>query len=129
MNNLARAELIRELEHMQRHGTPMAMLGITVRKTQYLLIAGRDDGMFSLDYPREGWSDIIRACRFTLFCRKRGFRLRKERWRNVPVVRASIGSVPVDVAQTIAECFLTVFQVSGPFGLSLQRLDCPPGAA
>jgi hypothetical protein len=99
---------------------------MTVRETPYILVVTLKDGAFSLDYPHTGWLDVIRAHRFASFCRRRGFPVRKEMWGKGCTSCALIGSAATDAAQTIGECFSTVYRVSGPFGVNLQGFGWRP---
>jgi hypothetical protein len=129
MNNAARSDLLLALEHMQQHGDHMSMLVITVRGTSDGLLAGIKEKGFSLDYPRVGWLDFVRAHRFASFCRRRGLSLRTERWGKERVSRAAIGSITVDAVQTIDECLTAVYHHSGPFGLELRGFGWQPLSA
>jgi len=126
MNNDARVKLILELEHLLRHKPAMGALFMTVRETPYMLVVTQKDGMVSLGYPHMGWLDVVRAHRFASFCQARGFRVRKELWWKTRMSCALIGAGATDAAQTIAECFSSVYRVSGPFGVNLQGFGWQP---
>jgi hypothetical protein len=126
MNDTARADLLRELHHMQHHGGRMLMLVMTVRGTSDGLLVGINGKVFSLDYPHAGWLDFVRVHRFASFCRAKGLPLRKETWGKERVSRAAIGSVAADAVQTIDECFSAVYDQSGQFGLELRGIGWQP---
>ena len=128
MNSNARHELIRELTHLQSHGTRMSMLVMTVRTTANGLLAGIEGDVFSLDYPKAGWLDFIRAGRFESFCKERRLLTHRERWGRERVIRAAIGSNPVTAAETIDACFCAVYGESGPFGLELRGFGWQPSS-
>jgi len=87
-----------------------------------MLVATLNDDKISLAYPHIGRFDLRRRYRFASFCRRRGFPMRTELWANVRVSRASIGADAIEAAQGIAECFSSVYRVSGPYGLRLQGM-------
>jgi hypothetical protein len=122
MNPVARDSLIRELEHLVRHGPAGGTLFITVRETSYMLVATLSDDKINLSYPHSGRFDFVRRYRFASFCKMRGFPIRTDLWGNVRVSRASISADAVEAAQGIAECFSSVYRVSGPYGLRLQGM-------
>jgi hypothetical protein len=129
MNNAARTDLLRELEHIQQHGDHMSMLVITVRGTCDGLMAGIKEREFSLDYPHAGWLDFVRVHRFATFCRTRGLSLRTERWGKERVSRAAIGSIAVDAVEIIDRCFAAVYHHSGPFDLDLRGFGWQPSSS
>src|SRR5450756_569835 len=120
MNNNAREKLIFELEHLLLHKPAMGTLFVMVRETPHMLVITLEDGFLSLGYPRTGWLEGLRVRRFAAFCRARGFPVRKKLWWKTRMSCAPIGSTAMDAAQTVAECFTTVYRESGPFGLKLQ---------
>jgi hypothetical protein len=126
MNNDAREKLILELEHLLLNKPAMGTLFVTVREMPYMFVITLQDGLISLGYPHTGWIDVVRAHRFAAFCRARGFPVRKERWWKTRMSCAPIGSTAIDAAQTLVECFSSVYRVSGPFGLKFQGFGWQP---
>jgi hypothetical protein len=122
MNNIARQQLISELEHLVVNKPAMGTLHITIAQTTDMLIVTLEKGAFSLAYPHTGRFDFVRPRRFARFCRERGSAVTKHWWGNVRVSCATIGTTAADAAQTIAECFSNVYDASGPFGLHLQGM-------
>ena len=122
MNNVARQNLIAELEHLITTKPVLGTLLITKAQTTDMLVVTLEKGSFSLAYPHSGRFDFIRSRRFAYFCRKRGSTVTKHWWGDVRVSSALIGKTAADAAQTIAECFSNVYGASGPFGLRLQGM-------
>jgi hypothetical protein len=122
MNPVARENLIRKLEHLVRHEPAGGTLFMTVARTTHMLVATLEDGEISLAYPHTGRFDFLRRYRFGSFCKARGFAMRRDLWGNVRVTRALIGADTTDAAQKIAECFIDIYRLSGPFGLHLQGM-------
>ena len=122
MNSVAREKLILELEHLVRHKPAMGTLFLMARETNHMLVVTLRNGVLDLGYPHTGWLDFVGAHRFLSFCRKRGFLVRKEWWSKTRMSCASIGLVAEDATQTIAECFSSVYSVSGPFGLNIRAM-------
>lgn len=120
MNLTARCNLVRELEHLQKRGTSVSMLVITVRNSSNGFLAGMSGDLFSLDYPVAGWLDFIRVRKFKSFCSQRGFRTQRVTWGKERVIRAIIGSSVEQAAEAIDACFLAVYGESGEFGLELR---------
>ncbi|UGY23057.1 hypothetical protein HU675_0034625 [Bradyrhizobium septentrionale] len=109
MNPIVRENLVRELEHLVQHRPPGGTLFMMVRETPDMLVATLQEGVISLAYPHTGVFDFFRSNRFAAFCRRRGFVVQKEQWHNVRVSYALIGTVAAHAAQTIDECFSSVF--------------------
>jgi hypothetical protein len=126
VNGTAHTDLLRELKHMQQHGGQMLMLVMIVRGTSHGLLAGIKGEVFSLDYPRAGWLDFVRARRFASFCKAKGFPLQNQTWGKERVSRAAIGSVVANAIQTIDECFSAVYNQSGQFDLDLRGFGWQP---
>lgn len=126
MNPIAREELIVELDRLVRYAPVMGTLYMTVRQTPHMLIVTLQDDVISLAYPHARRFDILGSYRFASFCKTRGFKVQKEWWANVRVSRALIGNVASDAAQTIGECFCSIYPVSGPFGLHLRGMGWQP---
>jgi hypothetical protein len=123
VNPVARENLIHELEHLVQHKPPMGTLYITVSRTICMLIAALEDDKISLAYPHTGKFDFVRRYRFASFCKARGFPMRNEIWWNVRVSRAVMSADATDAAQNIAECFSSVYRMSGPYGLRLHHMS------
>jgi hypothetical protein len=119
MNNSARDELIRELEYLQQHGTALSMLFVTARETSCGVVAGIDEGTFTLDYVQAGWLDLFGPMRFKAFCKAQRLATEKRRWGKERGVRARIGSDTTRATEVIDGCFAAVFGISGQFGLLL----------
>lgn len=126
MNNAARSELIRQLEHMKHHGSRMSMLVMTVRNTSNGLLAGLNGETLSLDYPKAGWLDVARACKFKVYCKSQGYPISLGKWGKERVIRACVGSDISHAADAIDGCFEAVYAESGAFGLELRGLDWQP---
>jgi hypothetical protein len=126
VNPTARTDLIRELEYLQQHGTSLSMLFVTARDTSCGLVAGIDDGIFTLDYVRADWLDFLGPMRFKSFCKSRGFPTERQRWGKERVVRSRITGNPVAATDIIDACFGAVFDISGPFGLLLNGYGWRP---
>jgi hypothetical protein len=122
MNSVALEKLVLELEHLLRQQPAMGTLFITVRETNHMLVVILRNGVLDLGYPHKGRRDFFGSHRFSSFCKKRGFLLRKESWATTRMSCAPIGSIAQDAAQTIGDCFSSVYGVSGPFGLNLQGM-------
>jgi hypothetical protein len=122
MNNLTVQGLISELEHLIVNKPVMGTLFITTAQTTGMLIVTLEKGAFSLAYPHTGRFDFVRSRRFARFCRERGRAVTRYWWGNVRVSCALIGTTAADAAQTIAECFSTVYGASWPFELRLQGM-------
>src|SRR5262249_31153998 len=122
MNNLARQNLISELEHLITNKPAVGTLYVMIAQTTDMLVVTLEKGAFSLAYPHTGRFDFVRPRRFARFCRERGNAVTKQWWGHVRVSSALIGTTPADAAQIIAECFMDVFDASGPFGLRLQGM-------
>jgi hypothetical protein len=118
MNNIARQELISELERLvMKNGDALYVM---MARTTDMLIVTLENGAFSLAYPHAGRFDFFRPRRFAAFCRERRSTVTKHWWGHVRVSCAVVGTTAVDAAQTIAECFSNVYGASGPFGLTLK---------
>jgi hypothetical protein len=126
MNSTARSELIAQLDHLLEKGDSMSMLVITVRNTSNGILAGLRSGLISLDYPKAGWLDIVRTCRFKAFCKSRGFEMQCTRWGREQVIRANIGSDSRQAADIIDACFGVVHGECGQFGLELRGFGWQP---
>jgi hypothetical protein len=122
MNNIARQQLITNLEHLIANKPAGGTLLITRKQTIDMLVVTLEKDNLSLAFPHAGRFDFVRSRRFKSFCRKRGSVVTKRRWRNVRVSCALIGVSATDAAQIIGECFSHVYGASGPFGLSLQGM-------
>jgi hypothetical protein len=126
VNPTARADLIRELEYLQQHGTSMSMLFVTARGTSCGLVAGIDEGTFTLDYVRADWLDFFGPMRFKAFCRSRGLPTERQRWGKERVVRSRIDGNPGVATDVIDAAFKAVFGISGPFGILLNGYGWRP---
>jgi hypothetical protein len=122
MNNIARQNLISELEHLIMNKPVMGTLLITIAQTTDMLVVTLEKEAFSLAYPHTGRFDFVRPRRFACLCRERGSAVTRHWWGDVRVSCAPIGTTAADAAQTIAECFSNVYGASGPFGLRLQGM-------
>jgi hypothetical protein len=126
MNSSARTDLVRELEYLQQHGTTMSMLFVTARGTSCGVVAGINDGAFTLDYVKAGWLEFLGPRRFKSFCKAQGLSTERQRWGKERVVRARIGSDVAKATDIIDGCFGAVFGISGPFGLLLNGYGWRP---
>jgi hypothetical protein len=122
MNNIARQELVSQLEHLIANKPAGGTLFITMARTTDMLVVTLDNGAFNLAYPHTGRFDFVRPHRFARFCRARRSVVTRRWWGNVRVSCTLIGTITDDAAQAIAECFANVYGASGPFGLHLQGM-------
>lgn len=100
---------MRELEYLQQHGTSMSMLFVTARNTSCGMVAGIDEGTFTLDYVKARWIDFLGPKRFRAFCEARALQTENHRWGKERVVRALIGTDVSKAADTIDGCFDAVY--------------------
>lgn len=122
MNNIARQELISELERLAVNKPVMGTLFITIAQSTDMLIVTLEKDAFRLAYPHTGRFDFVRPRRFASFCRERESPVTRLWWGDVRVSCTLIGTTANASAQAIAECFSNVYGASGPFGLHLQGM-------
>jgi hypothetical protein len=120
MHPASKSLLSAHLAALRENGTSGSILFMTAVGTSDGLLAGVEDGVLQLDYPRAGIFDFRRVFRFRQYCATYGYRIRTERWGKELIYRAGIGSAPIVAADAIDGCFTAVYGKRGPFALEFR---------